>query len=111
MGLTPDAPLQKPSLVGRPVLAPVAAFWDAVAAGGVVLEGHAYERNGSAAAGLLALAPCTNALKASVGGAYARGLQHAVELGELVLPEVSEISLVAEHDRRRQPPEPFDHGG
>ena len=54
-------PLQA-SLVGRPVLDPVASLRDAMAAGGIMLEGHARERNGLTAAGLLASAPCTNAL-------------------------------------------------
>src|SRR5215211_1847863 len=41
----------QPSFIGWPVLDPVAGLRDAVAAGGMVLERHAPERNGSAAAG------------------------------------------------------------
>ena len=44
------APLQA-SLIGGPVLDPIAGLRDAVTANGIVLERHARDRNGSAAAG------------------------------------------------------------
>src|SRR3954453_20743642 len=45
------------SLVSRPVLDPIAGLRDAVTARGIVLERHARDCNGSAAAGPPALAP------------------------------------------------------
>ena len=62
--IEPERQVAKPlqaSLVGRPVLDPVADLRDAMAAGGTMLEGHAPEPNGLAAAGLLAPVPCNNA--------------------------------------------------
>ena len=50
------APLQV-SLVGWPILHPIAGLRDAVTARGIVLERHARDRNGSAAAGPPAPAP------------------------------------------------------
>ena len=50
------APLQA-SLVARPVLNPIAGLRDAVTASGIVLERHARDRNGSAAAGPSTPAP------------------------------------------------------
>ena len=50
------APLQT-SLAGRPILDPIAGLRDAVTACGIVLERHARDRNGSAAAGPPAPAP------------------------------------------------------
>src|SRR3954447_6109398 len=81
------APLQA-SLVGRPVLDPIAGLRDAVTARGIVLERHARDRNGSAATGPPAPAPGGSLHQRPLPGEKSGGLLQDVPLlpKDLVLP-------------------------
>src|SRR5215217_7262894 len=72
------APLQA-NFVGRPILDPIAGLRDAVTARGIVLERHARDRNGSAAAGPPAPAPGASATSTTAK----KGASSAAENPEL----------------------------
>src|SRR5215217_6295105 len=90
------APLQA-NFVGRPVLDPIAGLRDAVTASGIVLERHAPDRNGSAAAGpppQFRTARCTNASFGTKTVALARNAAVEVFMGSRQQPVHAAADMV-----------------